>query len=156
MVQEAQRVFMLGPTITFRRARKLSSYLVRSKLYQLEWTVGFCKCFGKRWEVCDNVTETSIFTSTVTQNIYKLNYQFNCSEKCFIYLRTCNKCLKQCVKQTLDKVRRRWNNYKSNDRKDLNLACKNIFLVIFQWHAMENFIITFIDKADPFDPLQRN
>ena len=68
MDQEAQRVFTPGHMITFRSATKLSSYLVRAQLYPLERTVGSCKCFGKRCEVCDNVTETSTFTSTVTQN----------------------------------------------------------------------------------------
>ena len=88
---EAQRVFTPGPMITFCSARKLSSYLVRAKLYPLERTVGSCKCYGKRCEVCENVTETSTFTSTATQNTYKINHQFNCSEKCLVYLLTYNK-----------------------------------------------------------------
>ena len=79
MVQEAQWVFTTGPMIIFRSARKLSSYLVGAKLYPLERTVGSCKCYDKQCEVCDNVTETSTFTSTVTQNTYKMNHQFNCS-----------------------------------------------------------------------------
>ena len=47
MDQEAQRAVMPGPMMTFRSARKLSSYLVRAKLYPLERTVGSCKCYGK-------------------------------------------------------------------------------------------------------------
>ena len=66
--QEAQRVFTPGPMITFRSARKLSNYLVRGNLYPLERSVGSCKCYGKRCEVCENVTETSIFTSPATQS----------------------------------------------------------------------------------------
>ena len=65
--QEGQRVFTPGPMITFRSTRKLSSYMVRAKLYPLERNVGSCKCYRKRCEVCDNVTETSTFTSTVTK-----------------------------------------------------------------------------------------
>ena len=103
--------------ITFRSPRKLSSYLVRAKLSPLERTVGSCKCYGKRCEVCDNVTETPTFTSIVTQNVNKINHQFNCSEKCLVYLLACNKCFKQYVGQTVDEFRRRWNNYKFNDRK---------------------------------------
>ena len=39
--------------------------------------------------------------------------------------------------------------------KGLNLACRNIFLVIFQWQAKDfNVFRTSIDKTDPFDPLQ--
>ena len=52
--------------ITLRSTRKLSSYLVRAKLYTLEQTVDSCKCSGKRCEVCDNARETSNFTSTET------------------------------------------------------------------------------------------
>ena len=41
---------------------KLSSYLVRAKLYPIEWKVGLCKCNGKHCEVCENVSETDKFT----------------------------------------------------------------------------------------------
>ena len=135
--------------ITFCSARKLSSYLVRAKLYPLERTVGSCKCYGKRCEVCDNVTETSTFTSTVTQNTYKINHQFNCSEKCLVYLLTCNICFKQYVGQTVDEFCRRWNNYKSNDRlfSHFSTAGHNGLL--------NDVSITFIGKTDPSDPLLR-
>ena len=161
MDQEDQRVFTPGPMITFRSARKLSSYLVRAKLYPLERTVGSCKCYGKRCEVCDNVTETSTFTSTVTQNTYKINHQFNCSEKCLVYFLTCNKCFKQYVGQTVDEFRRRWNNYKSNDRKFQRLEpCMQEHLFShFSMAGHNGFLndvsITFIDKTDPSDPLRR-
>ena len=46
--QEAQRAFTPGPMITFRSARKLSSYMTRAKLYPLEKIVGSWKCYGKR------------------------------------------------------------------------------------------------------------
>ena len=91
MDQDAQRVLTPGPMITFRSARKLSSYLVRAKLYPLEKTVGSCKCCGKRCEVCDNVTETSNFTSTATQNTYKTDHQFNPAKNALlIYLHAIN------------------------------------------------------------------
>ena len=71
--------FTPGSMITFR------SDLLRAKLYSLEKTVGSCKCYGKRYEVCD-VTETSAVTSTTTQNTHNI-CQFNCREKAFfIYL----------------------------------------------------------------------
>ena len=43
--------------ITFLSARKLNSYLLRVKLYPLEWTVGSFKCYGKH-EAYNNVTKT--------------------------------------------------------------------------------------------------
>ena len=141
MDQEAQRVFTPGPMITFCSARKLNSYLVRAKLYPLERTVGSCKCYGKLCEVCDNVTETSTFTSTATQNTYKINHQFNCSKKCLVYLLTCNKCFKQTAGLTVDEFRQRWNNYKSNDRKFQRLEpyMQEHILDIFQWQATTGF-----------------
>ena len=91
MDQEAQRFFMPDSIITFHSARKLSSYLVRAKLFPLERAVGSWKCYSKRNEVCDNVTETSTFTNALTQNTYKINRQFNFSEKCLVtYLHAIN------------------------------------------------------------------
>ena len=142
MDQEALRVFMPGLMITFCSARKLSSYLVRAKLYPLERTVGSCKCYGKWCEVCDNVTETLTFTSTTTQNTYKINNQFNCIEKWLVYLLTCNKCFKQYVGQTVDEFCGRWNNCKTNDRKFQRLEpCmqEHFILVIFQLQPMTDF-----------------
>ena len=39
MNEEAEKEFTPGPMISFRSARKLSSYLVRAKLYLIERTV---------------------------------------------------------------------------------------------------------------------
>ena len=47
MDQKAQRVLTPRPMITFHSAKKLSSYLVRAKLYPLEATVGSFKCYGE-------------------------------------------------------------------------------------------------------------
>ena len=63
---------MPGPMITFRSSRKLSSYLVRAKLYPQERVTGSCKCRGKRCVVCLNVNETSTFTSSVTHETHKI------------------------------------------------------------------------------------
>ena len=87
MDQETQNAFTPGPRMTFLSARKLSSYLIRARIYPLERTVGSCKYFGKRYEVCDNVTEISTFTSTATQIIYKINHQLQRKTPClFTYM----------------------------------------------------------------------
>ena len=83
--------------IFFRSSRKLSSYLVRAKLYPTERTVGSYNCGGARCEVCINVNETSIFTSTVAGETYIINHRFDCNERCLVYLLTCNKCKMQYV-----------------------------------------------------------
>ena len=58
------------------------------------------------------------FASNVTKEEYKINHCFDCNENCFIYLFTCKVCLKQYVGQTVYELRLRWNNYKTNNRKD--------------------------------------
>ena len=77
--ENAKEVFMPGPMVTFRSSRKLSSYLVRAKLYPLERVTGSCKCHGKRCAMCLNFNETSTFTSSVTHETYKINHKFDCN-----------------------------------------------------------------------------
>ena len=82
--------------VSFQSARKLSSYLVLPKLYSLQRNIGSSKCGKQRCEVCDNVTDTSIFSSTVTGDTFKINHKLkNCDDKCLIYLVTCKQCNKQ-------------------------------------------------------------
>ena len=50
--ENAEEIFMPGPMVTFRSSGKLSSYLVRAKLYPLERVTGSCKCHGKRCAMC--------------------------------------------------------------------------------------------------------
>ena len=64
--ENSKEVFMPGLMVTFRSSGKLSSYLVRAKLYPLERVTGSCKCHGKRYAMCLNFNETSTFTSSVT------------------------------------------------------------------------------------------
>ena len=92
--QKIERVFTTGPMPSFCSARKISSYLVRAKLYPLEQCVCFFKCGGRRRQVCLNVTETETFTSTSTNQTYKINHEFNCNESPLIYLLTGKICHK--------------------------------------------------------------
>ena len=66
MNEECKRIFTSGPMVSFRGTRKISSYLVRAKLYPLGRTVGSKKCGKSRCDVCLNVEETDTFTSSVT------------------------------------------------------------------------------------------
>ena len=153
---KCKEVFMPGPMVTFRSSRKLSSYLVRAKLYPLERVTGSCKCHGKRCAVCLNVNETSTFTSSVTNETYKINHNFDCNNKCLIYLLTCKKCSKQYVD-----FRFRWNNYKDNNWKyQRSETCMQDHLFRpFSSPGYNGFLndvsITFIDKINPSDPLKR-
>ena len=95
MDQEVKKVFTPKPMVSFRSARKLSSYLVRAKLYPLKRKVGSFECKGKRCQTCLNVNETDSFASSVTKEEYKINHCFDCNENCLIYLLKCKVCLKQ-------------------------------------------------------------
>ena len=63
---EVKNLFSPGPMVSFHSTRKLSSYLVRAKLYPLVRNIGSCKCGIKRCQVCQSVVETDSFTSTST------------------------------------------------------------------------------------------
>ena len=73
MDQEVKRTFTPQPMVSYRSARKLSSYLVRAKLYPIERKVGLCKCNGKHCEVCKSVLETDTFTCSIDQTNYLQN-----------------------------------------------------------------------------------
>ena len=103
--------------VSFRGLRKLSSYLVRAKLYPLHRKVGSKKCTKNRCEGCDYVTDTDTFTSTVTGEFFKTDHQLNFDDRSIIYLLTSKQYQKQYTRETTDDFRYRWNNYKSNSRR---------------------------------------
>ena len=102
MNQEVKNVFTPGPIVSYRSARKISSYLVRAKLYPLERKVGPEKCGKSRCEVCLNIRENDTFSSTTTGESFKRNRKLNCDDNCLIYLLTCKSCGKQYVEETID------------------------------------------------------
>ena len=119
--------------MSFFSARKLSSYLVRVKLYLLEKRVGSYKYRCYRCQVCRNITETGTFIRNNDQRSYKINHSFDCNEKRLIYLLTCNSCQNQYVGQTVDIFRNRWNNYKDNARTfDRDEHCKQMNTLNYQ------------------------
>ena len=90
----AKAIFSPGFIVSFRSARRISSYLVRAKLYPLERWVGLRQCKKRRCKVCSNVTETDTFSSTVTGETFQVNHELSCDDKCLIYLlkyKVCNK-----------------------------------------------------------------
>ena len=98
------------------------------------------------------MNEMDSFASNVTKEEYQINHCFDCNENCFIYLFTCKVCLKQYVGQTVYELRLRWNNYKTNNRKDERVeSCMQEHL--FEYFSveghdgfLEDISITVIDK----------
>ena len=91
MNEETKKVFSPRPMVSFRSPRKISSYLVRAKLYPLDRVVGSMKCGKKRCEVCMNASETNTFTSNITCTTYKINHKLNCDDN-YLYLLPCKCC----------------------------------------------------------------
>ena len=158
MNAEVMQTFIPVPMVSYRSSRKLTSYLVRAKLYPIDRILESKVCGKKRCEVCVDVCETDTFYSTVTGETFKINHKLNCDDKYLIYLFTCECCGKQYVGETTGEFRFRWNNYKCNDRKYAgNKDC-------FQEHSfrhfhsgghagfLENVKITLIDKTDGQNP----
>ena len=105
---------MPAPFVSFRSAKNLKSFLIKSKVYPLERKVGSVKCNGKRCQVCLNINETDTFESFQTKQKYKINHDLNCNYECLIYLLSGKGCDLQFVGSTTDKCRLDWNNYKEN------------------------------------------
>ena len=130
-------------------------------MYPLERKVGSYKCGNKRCEVCQFITETDTFTSTVTGETFKINHRFDCNSKSLVYLLTCNQCKKQYTGQTTDNFRARWNNYKSKSRSfDKGEKCmqEHLYRHFANYEHtgfLDNVSITLIDKTDPFNPTKR-
>ena len=158
---EAQQAFNPGPMVCYRSFRKLSSNLVRSKLYPVDRIVGSKGCGKERCEVCINVCETDTFSSTVTGETFKIDHNHNCDDKCLIYLFTCECCGKQSVGKTTGEFRFRWTNYKCNDRKyTRNEDCFQEHL-FRHFHSgehpgfLKNVKVTLIDKTNGQNPNRR-
>ena len=73
MSRESKAVFSLGPMVSFRSARRISSNLVRAELYPLERFVGSRQCKKRRCEICTNVTETDTDVESSSQKVKKLD-----------------------------------------------------------------------------------
>ena len=161
MNEETKKVFLLRPMVSFRSPPKISSYLVRAKLYSLDRAVGSTKCGKKRCEVRMNVSEMNTFTSNVTFETYKINHKLSCDYNCSIYRLSCECYGKKYVEETTCNCRYRWNNYNDNDRKhSWKESCMQEHL-FRHFNSIElngflnNVSITLIDKTDRKNPNKR-
>ena len=161
MSREAKAVFSRGLMVSFRKARKISSSLMKAKLYPLERFVDSGQCKKRRCDVCTNVTETDTFSSIVTGETCQINHELDCDDKCLIYLLECKVCDKQYVGETTDAFRLKWNNYKDNDRKfQRNESCMQQHLYEHFYSEGHNWLlgnvsVSLIDKTGGFQPKKK-
>ena len=72
------------------------------------------KCKDRRCATCPHLDCRKFFSSEKTSKTYTIRHSFNCSSRYIIYLITCSKCKKQYVGQTTQKLKTRFNHYRSN------------------------------------------
>ena len=132
-----------------------------ARLYLLGRIVGlkqYKKCRCKFW---NNVTETLSFSSAVTGEIFQINHQFYCDDKCMIFMLKCNISKKQYVGEITNAFRLRWNNYKDNDWKyQRNETRMQQYLYEHLYSKSHNGFLwnvstSLIDKTDGFQPKKR-
>ena len=86
-------------------------------MYPVERSGGCRICLDRRSQVCENIEVADTFTIFTTKSTYKINYSFDCNDKCLIYLFNCKTCGKQYTGKITDHFGSSWNNYKSAARK---------------------------------------
>ena len=69
MNEESMKEFSPQPMISFRSPRKISSYLVRAKLYPLDRALGSMKCGKKSCEVCISLKRTHLLAMLLARHI---------------------------------------------------------------------------------------
>ena len=157
------KVFSPAPIVSYRSARKIKDYIVRSKLYSTERRDGSFRCGKLRCQLCTSIQVTDTFSGFVTKSSYKINHNFNSNSKCLIYLLSYKTCSKQYTGKTVDKFRSRWNNYKTDAREAASgniESCKqqflqNHFLQENHHGFLEDFGVILIDKTQAFGPSKR-
>ena len=71
--EEVQKVFLRPPNASYRSARKIKDYIVRSKLCPVERSVACQGYGGSRCRICENRKVTDAFTSFTRKSTYKIN-----------------------------------------------------------------------------------
>ena len=136
---------MFQPGAVFRSPGNLSSYLVTAKMYTAERKTGSYKYKGSRCQVCLNVSETETFTSAVTHMSYKINYNFDCNEKCLYIFWHVRLLLSSmlAVPQIVSDIFGTITNVMTENVREGRLVCKNIFLNILIVKGIMGSYMTF-------------
>ena len=89
--------------ISFRSARNLKSFLIRSEAYPLKRKLGSTKCSNKPCHVLLNINEMDTSDSFQTKQKYRINHHLNCNDNCLICLMSCKVYGLQYVGSTINK-----------------------------------------------------
>ena len=72
-----EEMFLPSPVVSYRSARKIKDYIVRSKLYPLERNVGGGGCGNGRCQVGKDIKVTDTFDSFTIKKSYKINHKLD-------------------------------------------------------------------------------
>ena len=88
---EHQSIFLSLPVVGFKRGKSLKDFLVQAKLPQIKAEEGCSeKCDGKRFGVCNYISETSDFKDSHGGKTYNIqSNKLNCNSKNVVYLVQC-------------------------------------------------------------------
>ena len=107
--------------VFFHGARKIKGYLLRAKLYPSEQSLG-----SRKW---NNIECAPLFSSTVTSEICKINYYFNCGSKGLVFSIKYPTSKLQYASQIGDAFCKGWNNYRHCIGKaEMGEECKRKYL----------------------------
>ena len=104
---------------------------------------------------CLSIKETDTSRSFQTKQKYKINHHLNYNDKCLIYLLSCKICGLHYVDSATDKFYFRWNSYKENDRKHMQLQLFEHFATGNHKCFLNDCSVTLIDKTDGSNPTRR-
>ena len=94
MDKYVKRVFTPQPMVSFCSLGNLNKYFLWIKICTLERAVSSNQCKNKRLQVYKNIMEDDSFTFSNEQIKCKINHRLDYNKRCFIYMITCNRCLK--------------------------------------------------------------
>ena len=90
-------VFTPAHFVSFSIARNFQSHLVRSKLYLLQCTAGFCK-YNTLAVRLAKILKKVKFSSNATKKTFKVNHYFGFNSNSMVCLISSNVCGKQYVR----------------------------------------------------------
>ena len=98
--------------MAFRNLKTLRYKLVRSKTRENnEDERGKFPCGHSNCEIYKTLEPGKVIKSTVIGEAFKMNFHFDCSNICVVYLLTCRICQKQYTCSTITRFREQFNQY---------------------------------------------
>ena len=101
--------------MAFCNPKTLREELVRCKIRENdEGEKGNFPCGHSNCEICKILEPGKEFKSTVTGEVFKMNFHFDCNSVCVVYLLTCRICKKKYTGSAITRSREQFNQHKFN------------------------------------------